>query len=238
MSSIWKVLSDINVNEHTELKNGMTYLSWAWAWGIVKDKYPEAKFIKHQFDSPTGKRPYMIDENGWAFVMVTVNILKEEQTEILPVLKGNRPIQNPTSFDINTALQRCLVKCLAMFGLGHYIYAGEDLPPEGNEDLSHDDAGAKTPPQPESSDALQAVPPPAERPSDDDDEEQNKRYDKAFYMDMSSKLTQARHISKVHGLFEEMKPKIQEIKKRSPERAKHILELFMKHEDRLSNGES
>lgn len=83
----------------------------------------------------------------------------------------------------------------------------------------------------------QASPAPSDLP-EDDLEAQNKRYDKAFYMDMSSKLTQARHISKVHGLFEEMKPKIQEIKKRSPERAKHILELFMKHEDRLSKGDS
>ena len=90
-----------------------------------------------------------------------------------------------------------------------------------------------------------AQPPQTDRPestqplaNDDDVEAQNERYDKAFYLDMASRLTQARHISKVHQLFEEMKPKIQEIKKRSPERAKHILELFMKHEDRLSNGES
>lgn len=84
----------------------------------------------------------------------------------------------------------------------------------------------------------QVSPAPPEPMTDDEIEAQNERYDKAFYMDMSSRLTQARHISKVHGLFEEMKPKIQEIKKRNPERAKHILELFMKHEDRLSKGDS
>jgi hypothetical protein len=233
MTDIWKKLSAIDVNEHTEQKNGMTYLSWAWAWGIVKATYPNARFTKHQFEGPNGKRPYMIDEHGYAFVMVTVNIEGEEQTEVLPVLKGNKPIQGPNSFEVNTALQRCLVKALAYFGLGHYIYAGEDLPPESNDDTTQNQAAAveQDPPS-------QVSPATPEPITDDETEAQNERYDKAFYMDMSSRLTQARHISKVHGLFEEMKPKIQEIKKRNPERAKHILELFMKHEDRLSKGDS
>ena len=146
-----------------------------------------------------------------------------------------------TTSALENAETSAIGRALASLGLsgGEYASANEmDAVPRKQKHLDEAARNDTTPPQPESSDALQAVPPPAERPSDDDDEEQNKRYDKAFYMDMSSKLTQARHISKVHGLFEEMKPKIQEIKKRSPERAKHILELFMKHEDRLSNGES
>jgi sulfur carrier protein ThiS len=146
-----------------------------------------------------------------------------------------------TTSALENAETSAIGRALASLGLsgGEYASANEmDAVPRKQKHLDEAARNDTTPSQPESSDALQAVPPPAERPSDDDDEEQNKRYDKAFYMDMSSKLTQARHISKVHGLFEEMKPKIQEIKKRSPERAKHILELFMKHEDRLSNGES
>ena len=154
-------------------------------------------------------------------------------------------IRGPGHVNTTSALENAetsaIGRALASLGLsgGEYASANEmDAVPRKQKHLDEAARNDTTPPQPESSDALQAVPPPAERPSDDNDEEQNKRYDKAFYMDMSSKLTQARHISKVHGLFEEMKPKIQEIKKRSPERAKHILELFMKHEDRLSNGES
>jgi len=146
-----------------------------------------------------------------------------------------------TTSALENAETSAIGRALASLGLsgGEYASANEmDAVPRKQKHLDEAARNDTTPPQPESSDALQDVPPPAERPSDDNDEEQNKRYDKAFYMDMSSKLTQARHISKVHGLFEEMKPKIQEIKKRSPERAKHILELFMKHEDRLSNGES
>ena len=135
MSSVWETLSGIDVNEHTEKKNGLTYLSWAWAWGIVKKHYPSATFNKHlYYGAKTGlPQPYMTDEAGYAFVAVSVKIEDEDQMEILPVLNhANKPIQNPDSFQVNTALQRCLAKCCAMHGLGHYIYAGEDLP-EGAE---------------------------------------------------------------------------------------------------------
>jgi hypothetical protein len=135
MSSVWETLSNIDVNEHTEKKNGLTYLSWAWAWGIVKKHYPKATFTKNLYSSANNDctLPYMIDPAGYAFVSVTVNIEDESQTEILPVLNhANKAISSPDSFQVNTALQRCLAKCCAMHGLGHYIYAGEDLP-EGVE---------------------------------------------------------------------------------------------------------
>ena len=75
----------------------------------------------------------MIDPAGYAFVSVTVDVGGESQTEVLPVLNhANKAVSQPDSFQVNTALQRCLTKCLAFHGLGHYIYAGEDLP-EGVE---------------------------------------------------------------------------------------------------------
>lgn len=133
MSSVWETLSGIDVSEHTEEKNGLTYLSWAWAWGIVKKHYPTATYEKHLYDGTNGARAYMLDESGYGFVGVTVTIEGEKQTELLPVLNhANKAVQNPDSFQVNTALQRCLAKCCAMHGLGHYIYAGEDLP-EGVE---------------------------------------------------------------------------------------------------------
>tara|TARA_X000001388_G_scaffold8631_1_gene5322 strand:- start:8921 stop:9631 length:711 start_codon:yes stop_codon:yes gene_type:complete len=236
MTDIWKKLSAIDVNEHTEQKNGMTYLSWAWAWGIVKATYPNARFTKHQFEGPNGKRPYMIDEHGYAFVMVTVNIEGEEQTEVLPVLKGNKPIQGPNSFEVNTALQRCLVKALAYFGLGHYIYAGEDLPPETNDDTS--------PVQPESRQTLQVdAPPPAERkPGKDvatfDEKDPNRKHDEGLYLELKSYLNNAKHVNNVHQKFVELKPKLMEIKARTPHRAEMIFELFSEAEDRLSKGDS
>lgn len=135
MSSVWETLSKIDVSEHTEEKNGLTYLSWAWAWGIVKKYYPKATFTKNLYSSANNDctLPYMIDPAGYAFVSVTVDIDGESQTEILPVLDyANKSVSQPNSFQVNTALQRCLTKCLAFHGLGHYIYAGEDLP-EGVE---------------------------------------------------------------------------------------------------------
>jgi hypothetical protein len=234
MSNIWQTLSLIDVNEHTEKKQGMTYLSWAWAWGIVKDSYPNAYFEKHYFDGPNGKRPYMIDEHGFAFVMVTVRIEDEEQTEILPVLKGNRPVQNPNSFDINTALQRCMVKCLAYFGLGHYIYAGEDLPPENDNDTTQNQTVAVEKKDPPS----QASPAPSEPTAELTQEELDKKHDKSVYLDMQSQLRQMKHVNNVHTLFDRMKPKIQEIKKRNPEAAQHIVKLFLDAEKSLTKGEN
>ncbi|MBG38758.1 MAG: hypothetical protein CL857_02445 [Cryomorphaceae bacterium] len=135
MSSVWETLSKIDVSEHTEEKNGLTYLSWAWAWGIVKKHYPKTTFTKNLYSSANNDctLPYMIDPAGYAFVSVTVDIEGETQTEVLPVLNhANKAVSQPDSFQVNTALQRCLTKCLAFHGLGHYIYAGEDLP-EGAE---------------------------------------------------------------------------------------------------------
>ena len=142
MSSVWETLSKVDVSDHTEEKNGLTYLSWAWAWGEVKKAFPQARYVKHIWstetyldnpDRPDRGLPYTKDEHGYAYVAVTVRIGDEEQTEIMPVLDyNNKSVQNPVGFQVNTALQRCLAKCCAMHGLGHYIYAGEDLP-EGVE---------------------------------------------------------------------------------------------------------
>lgn len=231
MTDIWQTLSCIDVNKHTETKQGMTYLSWAWAWGIVKNSYPSATFKKHYFDGPNGKRPYMIDEHGFAFVMVTVRIQDDEQTEILPVLNGNKAVQSPNSFQINTALQRCMVKCLAYFGLGHYIYAGEDLPPEDDNDTTQVQTVAveKDPPS-------HQTPAPSEPTEEMTDEELDNKHDKGVWQDMKSRLRQMKHVNNVHTLFESMKPKIQEIKKRNPEAAQHIVQLFLDAEDKLTTG--
>jgi len=129
--SVWEKLSKIDVNDHTEKKNGLTYLSWAWAWGVLKNEYPEATFEKHV--QPDGM-PYIKDENGYAFVQVTVTVEGISATELFPVLDyRNKAIQNPDAFSINTAFQRGLAKAISYHGLGHYIYAGEDLPQSDGE---------------------------------------------------------------------------------------------------------
>lgn len=135
----WEVLSAINCNDKTEKKNGLTYLSWAWAWGIVKEKCPDANYKVRQYDG----KPYLFDENLGYLVTTEVTINGETIEMSLPVMdsankaqkhepytwgKYNKTCEAATMFDINTAIMRCLTKNLAMFGLGHYIYAGEDLP--------------------------------------------------------------------------------------------------------------
>jgi hypothetical protein len=124
--SVWETLSAINVNEHTEKKNGLTYLSWAWAWGVLKNHYPEARFEKHV--GPDGL-PYRMDSDGYAYVTVSVMVENITHTEVFPVLDHrNKAIKNPDSFAVNASLQRALTKAISYHGLGHYIYAGEDLP--------------------------------------------------------------------------------------------------------------
>ena len=127
----WAILSAIDVGDKIEKKNGLSYLSWAWAWGVLKQHFPLATFIKHT--APNGM-PYFIDTQGYAFVKVTVSLhydYSTDITEMLPVLDHrNKPIQGPNAFEVNNALQRCLAKAIAYHGLGHYIYAGEDVPQE------------------------------------------------------------------------------------------------------------
>lgn len=128
----FKQLNAIDCTEHVEKKGKFTYLSWAWAWQTLKEHCPDATFTKHLFfgGKDCTQLPFMVDEAGYAYVMVTVTVDGLEATEIMPVLNhSNKPLQNPNSFDVNTALQRTLVKAIAFHGLGLYIYAGEDVNP-------------------------------------------------------------------------------------------------------------
>jgi len=136
MTNVWETLSRIDCSEHIEKKAGMSYLSWAWAWMIVKQTFPQATFRKSVFEDTTGRCvPFMRDEHGYTYVEVTVSIGDDKATEVYPVLDHrNKAIQNPNGFDVNKAHQRCLVKALAYLGLGVTIYAGEDLPLGATED--------------------------------------------------------------------------------------------------------
>lgn len=122
-------LLKINVNEHTEKKNGLTYLSWAWAWTEVLKADPKANWeVKLFDDSP------LMHVGGSFMVWVTVTMFDKPMTCMLPVLDfRNKPIPTPSAFDVNTSIMRCLVKAIAMHGLGLYIYSGEDLPPDAED---------------------------------------------------------------------------------------------------------
>lgn len=120
-------LNNINVNDKTEKKNGLTYLSWAYAWGELKKKHPEANYTI--YETPTGCNYFTDGRTAWVKVGVTVNGL--EHIEYLPIMDfKNKAItlDYVTSIEVNKAIQRALTKAIARHGLGLYIYAGEDLP--------------------------------------------------------------------------------------------------------------
>lgn len=126
-ASVFETLNAINCNDHTELKNGLTYLSWAWAWQMVKKNYPSAFYTI--YETPEG-RPYF-DDGRTCWVKTGVTIEGLEHIEYLPIMDYNNrsiPVEKVTSMDMNKAIQRSLTKAAARHGLGLYIYAGEDLP--------------------------------------------------------------------------------------------------------------
>lgn len=131
MDSVFSKLNSINVNDKTEKKNGLTYLSWAWAWGEVKKLYPDATYTIYENTLPSGYVVNYFTDGRTSYVKTGVTINNLEHIEELPVMDyRNKSIllENMTSFDVNKTIQRSLTKALARHGLGLYIYAGEDLP--------------------------------------------------------------------------------------------------------------
>lgn len=125
--SIFNNLNSVNCNEHTEKKNGLTYLSWAWAWAEVKKRYPTANYTI--YENAEGWNYFTDGRTCWVKTGVTIEGL--EHIEYLPVMdyrNASIPLEKVTSFDVNKAIQRSLTKAAARHGLGLYIYAGEDLP--------------------------------------------------------------------------------------------------------------
>ena len=144
--AVFEELNAINVNDKTEKKKSgsteLTYLSWTWAWAEVKKRYPDAHYEIMMHDG----LPYVYDENTGYMVFTTVTIDGISHMMWLPVMdgankamkskpytystkySGEKSVESATMFDVNKTIMRCLVKNLAMFGLGLYIYAGEDLP--------------------------------------------------------------------------------------------------------------
>lgn len=157
------ILFNLDVNSKVETKNGLSYLSWSWAWAEIKKKYPDAMYSVERFGE--NNAPYLYDEKLGYMVFTRVNIEGQEYEMWLPVMDGankamldheytyivkkktwnnairqyefteeEKKVAKASMYDINKTIMRCLVKNLAMFGLGLYIYSGEDLPEELKED--------------------------------------------------------------------------------------------------------
>lgn len=140
--SVFETLNAINVNDHKEGKNGLTYLSWVWAISELLKNYPDATYEVVKFNG----LPYVYDEETGYMVYTTMTIEGVTREMWLPVMDSKnkamkaheytytdsygkeKTVAKATMFDINKTIMRCLTKNMAMFGLGLYIYAGEDLP--------------------------------------------------------------------------------------------------------------
>lgn len=144
VASAFARLYAINVNDSVEKKAGFSYLSWPFAVAQLRLADPSATWEVRRFDG----LPFLITEAG-VFVEVAVTVQGVTLSQIHPVLDGrNRPLLSPTAFDINTSIQRCLVKAIALHGLGLYIYAGEDLPQPLNQEATNDQPVAVVAPAP------------------------------------------------------------------------------------------
>ena len=137
--SVFETLFEVNVNGHVEKKNGLSYLSWPYAWAEVKKCFPDANYKVYETES--GCIYFTDGKTCW--VKTGVEIAGLEHIEYLPIMDyKNKSIslENVTSFDVNKSIQRSLTKALARHGLGLYLYAGEDLPEIEVEKISAKDA--------------------------------------------------------------------------------------------------
>jgi len=127
-SEVWNKLVAVDVSDHIEKKGKLSYLSWAWAYGIMMENYPD---LHYSFEEDRCEFTNTVE------ITCVVHIhTGSDQDQMmmrhmwLPVMDHrNKAIVNPDKFAINSSKMRCLVKCFSMFGLGHHIYAGEDINP-------------------------------------------------------------------------------------------------------------
>lgn len=130
--SSFEQLNEVNVQDLAELKGKFTYLSWAHAATELLKKFPDSTWEVHEYEEwnehGSSVQPYMKTGTGY-FVKVTLTVDGVSRTQVHPVLDNrNQTIDKPNAFQINTSIQRCFAKAVALHGLGLYIFAGEDLP--------------------------------------------------------------------------------------------------------------
>ena len=207
--SVWDKLSKIDLSSQTEKKMNLTYLSWAWAWGVLMENYPEATYNFYQADDGT---PFCRYPNGTAEVRCRVQI-GELQREMSLAVMDNRSnsVAEPSSTDVNNAKMRCLVKCLAMFGLGHYIYAGEDLPQD-----------------------TKAEPKPKAEPKTEP-EEHDEGWANAIVEGLKIPLALPNTVKELNGIFKSNKAYIDVLEEKHPAKYEEVLGLFKTKKEEIEN---
>ena len=154
-NTVFSVLNAVNCNEHVEKKGNLSYLSWAWAWQMVKSHFPDASYTI--YESPDGWNYFTDGRTCWVKTGVTIAGL--EHIEYLPIMDQRNqsiPLDSVRSVDVNKSIQRSLTKACARHGLGLYIYAGEDLPDSAEQPRRTQPVRQRMPQQPQQ----ETVPPP------------------------------------------------------------------------------
>lgn len=215
-------LLKLNVNEHTEKKNGLTYLSWAWAWAEALKADPAATFeVKTFAHDQYTEMPYM-NVNGTGMVWVTVTMFGKPMTCFLPVMNHrNQPIQNPDAFQVNTAIMRCMTKALALHGLGLYIYSGDDLPED-------DEKAAPTP---------VAVAPKA-KPKADESLDNSDASRKLFADGMVEYTTTCTTVAGLNSYWKSNQLQLDSLKVTHPDLYQQVLTKFQELKKQFSEGEA
>lgn len=137
MENYFNELNSVNVSEHIEKKGKLSYLSWVYAWGEIKKRYPNANYVVYENSLPGGYNVNYFTDGRTAYVKVGVIVNDICHIEMLPIMDNYNksiPLEKITSFDVNTSIQRALTKAIARHGLGLYIYAGEDLPQDEKQE--------------------------------------------------------------------------------------------------------
>jgi hypothetical protein len=214
----FKELRKIDVSKYTEKKNGLTYLSWAWAVDQLLLADPKAHWYYPEFQRWG---------NGTVMVFCTVVSNDIARTAQLPVMDyRNKPIAEPDSFSVNTAMQRCLAKAIALHGIGLYIYNGEDVPPDLGEDVT---ANKETKQAPKV--AAKKAPPPAEEFFDDSEPWQMKVDKSGDWVTATSEAVNlliqlAKKPEDVNNIYKVNKKLFEELKAENEKKYDEIFALF------------
>ena len=211
-------LLKLNVNEHTEKKVNLTYLSWAWAWAEALKADAKATFKVEMF----GDKCFM-DINGTAMVWVTVTMFEKPMTCQLPVMDHrNKAIQSPDAFQVNTAIMRCMTKALALHGLGLYIYSGDDLP--------EDDKPAPAP--------VAEAPKPKPTPKADETLDNSDASRKLFADGMVEYTTTCNTVAGLNSYWKSNQLQLDSLKVTHPDLYQKVLTKFQELKKQLSEGET
>jgi len=214
---IWETLSKVDVSEHTEKKMNLTYLSWAWAWGVLMEHYPEAIYSFYEDENHV---PFVAMPDGTCEVRCKVVIGELVREMWLPVMNhSNKPVINPNSFQVNTSKMRCLTKCLGMWGLGHYIYSGEDLP-QGAEAKEEKPVGKK--------------PEPVKEEAPVEEQVKDEEWAKSFVENFVLLLIVCKTVEDISSLYK-ANGDINILKEKFPEEKTRLDAFVIQHKEKITN---